>query len=318
MKKSKLPEQLQEIKTPEEIKSSPEYNTKKFISYSQFSMYNNCPHSWKLNYVDKLKPVSVSIHMTFGTAMHTTLQKYLTTLYSEGVEAADSLYLSTLLYENLSKEYKESVKQNNGIHFSTPDELEEFYNDGVDIIKFFKKERTTYFKTNGFELVGVEVPLFLPSDVNENVYIYGFIDVALYDSVNNIYKLEDIKTSTKGWSKWQKDDFGKIAQLLIYKKYFSKQYNIPIDNIDVEYFIVKRKLYENVEFQQKKIQLFSPPAGKINMNKSNNLLNGFINTAFTPEGNYDLNSHHKKTLTSHACKFCLFKGTEHCHESQHI
>lgn len=318
MKKSKLPASLLEIKTPEEIKNIPEFNSKKFISYSQFALYSNCPYSWKLSYIDKLKPASVSIHMTFGTAMHVTLQTYLTKLYSDGVTAADNLKLYTMLYDQLCSEYKKSVEQNNGLHFSNPTELDEFYNDGLDIIQFFKKERSSYFKTPGFELVGIEVPIFTPSEVNENVYIYGFIDVATFDSVNNKYKLVDIKTSTKGWSKWQKDDFKKIAQLLIYKKYFSRQYNIPIENIDVEYFIVKRKLYENVDFQQKKIQLFAPAAGKINVAKANNMLNEFISKSFTPDGEYNLNHNYQKVLTSHNCKFCVYKGTEHCPESKKL
>jgi hypothetical protein len=39
----------------------------------------------------------------------------------------------------------------------------------------------------------------------------------------------------------QKDEL-KQFQLILYKKYFAQQFNIPIDDIDIEFFIVKRKV----------------------------------------------------------------------------
>ena len=47
------------------------------ISYSQISMYNDCPLRWKLKYVDKVSISESSIHLIFGTAMHEVLQHYL-------------------------------------------------------------------------------------------------------------------------------------------------------------------------------------------------------------------------------------------------
>ena len=47
------------------------------ISYSQLSMYNDCPLRWKLNYVDKLSISESNIYLIFGTAMHEVIQTYL-------------------------------------------------------------------------------------------------------------------------------------------------------------------------------------------------------------------------------------------------
>ena len=52
------------------------------------------------------------------------------------------------------------------------------------------------------------------------------------------------------------DKKNKSNQLLLYKQFYSKQFNFPIDKIDVEFFIVKRKLYENMDFPQRRIQTF--------------------------------------------------------------
>ena len=68
------------------------------ISYSQLSMYSDCPLRWKLNYVDKLSVSESNIYLIFGTAMHTVLQKYLEIMYHDSVR--------TLIYYLLRKCYE--------------------------------------------------------------------------------------------------------------------------------------------------------------------------------------------------------------------
>ena len=63
----------------------------KKISYSQYSQWSNCPHKWKLNYIDKLSQFTDSIHTMFGTSMHEVLQTYLTVMYNDTVKMADAL-----------------------------------------------------------------------------------------------------------------------------------------------------------------------------------------------------------------------------------
>ena len=46
--------------------------------------------------------------------------------------------------------------------------------------------------------------------------------------------------------------------------------------IEVEYFITRRKVYEGGDFPQKRIQEFRPAAGKIKINKSTQLLEEFL------------------------------------------
>ena len=56
--------------TPQEIN----YASQKTISYSQFSIYNDCPRKWELLYKEGLNEYQPTIHTVFGTAMHTTIQ----------------------------------------------------------------------------------------------------------------------------------------------------------------------------------------------------------------------------------------------------
>lgn len=291
---------------------------KSMISYSQISLFNKCQHAWKLHYIDKIKIPSLSIHMIFGTAMHRVIQTYLTTLYQQSVIEADKINLPELLYKVFAEEYQAERIKNNNINFSTQDEMEEFYNDGIDIIKDFKLDRKNTFNTKSMKLIGIEMPLYIPLDCNENVYLLSYLDVVMYNEADDIIKIYDIKTSTKGWSKYQKNDVSKTNQLLIYKKYFGKLYDIPMANIDIEYYIVKRRLYENAEFEQKRIQKYSPANGSISMKKMTEYISTFVNHAFDQSGNYKLDVEYKKNLGTNNCKFCEYKGTANCPESANI
>lgn len=280
------------------------------ISYSQWSMYERCPKSYELSYVKRLAPYTDSIETCFGTAFHETLQEYLTTLYTSTVKSADALNLPELLLANMHSEYKSCIENNGGHHFSNPAELSEYHQDGVAILDWFKKRRGQYFSSKNTELIGIELQLCTPaSAVNESVYWYGFIDVVIRDTVNNIVKIIDIKTSRNGWNKYQKADKLKAAQLIAYKNYYSQQYGIPADNIEVEFFVVKRKMQEDSMFPQKRIQEIRPASGKVTRKKVQTQIDKFIQTAFAPDGSRRDDIPYMAIAGKGAkhCKWCAFK-----------
>ena len=65
-----------------------DWETQKNISYTQLSAWMECPHRWKQMYVDKIKQPP-SIYLSFGTAMHETLQEYMELMYNHNQQAAD-------------------------------------------------------------------------------------------------------------------------------------------------------------------------------------------------------------------------------------
>jgi len=277
------------------------------ISYSQISMYNDCPLRWKLKYVDKLVMFESNIHLIFGTAMHEVLQHYLDVMYTETAKKADEIDLDKMLRDNLIEQFKLAEEKDEKPP-CTKEELMEFFDDGILIIDFFKKRRGEYFSKRDWELIGCEIPIEV--DLKNNIKMVGYLDVVMRHIPTDSIKIIDIKTSTMGWNKWMKKDENKTQQLLLYKQFYSKQYNHPIDRIEVEYFIVKRKLYENLDFPQKRIQKFVPASGKPSINKVNGRLLKFVNEAFTEEGNRKDDM--KATPSKKACKWCEFKKTEHC------
>jgi hypothetical protein len=117
--------------------------------------------------------------------------------------------------------------------------MKEFFEDGLEIIKVVKKNRGGHFGKRGWYLVGCEVPIILtPLPQFNNVLYKGYLDVVLYHEPTNSFKILDIKTSTKGWSDYEKKDETKQFQLILYKHFFAKQFGVEVDKINIEFFIV--------------------------------------------------------------------------------
>ena len=278
------------------------------ISYSQLSMFSECPQRWKLNYVDDLRISESNIYLIFGTAMHEVLQTYLEIMYHDSAKNADLLDLNEMLRDRLVENFK-IAKEHDDKACCTKEDLQEFFEDGVAIIDFVKKRRNDYFGKRGFKLIGCEVPIDVK--LKKNIKMVGYLDVVILDEIHNTIKIIDIKTSTRGWNKWQKKDENKTQQLLLYKQFYAEQYNHPIDKIDIEYFIVKRKLWEEALFPQKRVQKFVPASGKPSMNKVAKRLDLFLETAFTDEGKHKTDKIFALP-SKKACRFCEFNQTEYC------
>jgi hypothetical protein len=279
------------------------------ISYSQWAMYEKCPKQWELSYIKKLAPFTNSIETTFGTAFHETMQEYITVLLTKGVKQADWINFRQSLTDRLKSEYVKSVEQN-GSHFSTPAELGEYLEDGVAILEWFQKRRREYFSTKNTELIGVEMDLCVPaSEKNPAVYWYGFIDLVILDTSTNTLYIYDIKTSRNGWNKYQKADKLKLSQLVAYKTYFAKQYGVPVDNIEVEFFIVRRKLVEESMFPQKRVQQVRPASGSVTRKQIQKKIDQFVEECFDADGNRIESKPYmaRSGKGDKNCRYCPFK-----------
>ena len=274
------------------------------ISYSQFSQWDKCPQMWKLNYVDKLGTFEGNIYTVFGTAVHETIQAYLVCYYEKTIKKADSLPLKEILLYRMEENYKKAVASSENELPITLPEMKEFYQDGLNIIGEFLKLKNKYFPKKDHELLGIELDLNF--DLPKNIKFIGYMDVVIHDKRRGRVKIIDIKTSTMGWNKWQKADKNKTNQLLLYKHFFAKQRDISVDKIDIEYLILKRKLYENLQYPQKRIQTFSLASGKPSVNKVMKRLQEFMDDCFDESGNQILKEYTKIASTKN-CKYCEFK-----------
>lgn len=281
----------------------------KGISYSEYSEWSKCQLSWKYKYVDKQRSAP-SIHMLFGTAMHECIQHFVTVYYNQTIPKALDLNLNQMLLDNMKKLYVENVEKS-GSGWTTQQEFKEVYIQGTQILDWIKKHSKTIFFKKGWELIGIEMPIFHQISPSVPMKMKGFIDLVLYDRDAGRYLIIDIKTSKQGWNKYQKSDKVKISQLVIYKEYFAKEYGVDVKSIDIQFLILKRTLWEETPYVQKHVQIFEPAHGSVTMNRVRESITKFVEEAYDAEGKPRVDIP-LQARQNGLCQFCQFNNEEQC------
>ena len=273
------------------------------ISYSSISTYNKCPKLWEMQYLRGEIPFKQNIYTCFGSAMHETVQTWLEIMYHDKVKNAKELDKHKLLYENMIKSYKQGKAQNGHEHFSTQDELTKFWIEGKHILDFLEKKRGGYFSTKNMQLAGIETLLY--QEIRPGVVFKGLVDLVFYHPNTDRWTIMDIKTSTSGWRDAQKKNPNLTAQVILYREFFSKQFGIDKDKIDVEFFILKRRVPADAEFasMQKRVQQFSPSSGPRKTKEVINSMNKMISEVLDEDGNF-IDKDYKCTNPFGKCENC--------------
>jgi len=302
MAKKKIPALVKQVKAykPPFI----DFSKQKVISHTQMTIFNGCEFRWGLTYRDGHKIPNYNINLLFGIVLHEVIQHYLTTFYEKSGAEADRIDLESLFKLKLKQEYVVQYNKNNKIHFSNPAELDEYCLDGLEIIRYFKRKRGEYFSKKGWFLLGCEIPVSY--DILPNVLYKGALDLVLYHEPTNTVEIIDLKSSTRAWYDKSKKDENKLSQLVLYKKLFSEQFNFPIDNISIKFMILKRKIKEDGDFPEKRIQEFIPASGKVKLKKAFTLLENFAHSAFDQFGKIKTDPF-KKHISPSSCQFCPYK-----------
>ena len=283
------------------IKQRPSKNL--HVSYSSISTFNKCPKLWELQYLRKQVPFTQSIYTVFGTAMHETMQEWLHVLYHEKVKTAMDLNVNDLLYANMVKAYRAARAMSDGQHFTTSDELTQFWIDGKHILEFLKKKRAGYFSTKSMQLAGIETLLY--QELRPGVMFKGLVDLVFYHPNSDRWTIMDIKTSTRGWQDKAKKNPNLTAQVILYREFFAKQFGIDKDKIDVQFFIVKRRVPKDAEFaiMQRRVQQFSPSSGPRKTKQVIDSMNNFISEVISSDGQY-MDKEYKCTNPFGKCEHC--------------
>ena len=278
------------------------------VSYSQYGMWTSCQQQFKLSYIDKLGESSANIHTIFGSAMHETIQHFLSVMYGVSKKQALLLDVEGMLKEKLVEHFTtEKAKMTEGTP-CTQIELEEFFGDGRQILHYFKTKLDKLYTKSGFELVSIELPL--NAEVRPGVNFVGFIDIVLKEVSSGKIIIIDLKTSSRGWNQYQKADKVKTSQMLLYKKFYSEKYNVPLDKIEVEYQILKRKISDTTEFTIPRISKFVPANGKPSVNAAWKGFMEFVDSVYDEVG--AVKQVDFPTNKSKACDWCEFKSRKIC------
>jgi len=279
----------------------------KRVSYSQFSTWFKCPNKYYNDYILNKRKFEDTLNLSFGTAIHETIQHYLKTLYNEGESQAASIDLNTMF----KSEFQQEIDKKKIPH--TKAELDEFVEDGRLILSEFilPENRRRYFPRDKFELLGIE------TEINEAIFnklnVTSFLDLVLKEKLSGNIRIVDFKTSGRGWTS-EKEDFTKLAQLRLYKALYSKKYNIPLSKINVEFFILKRKTYENANYPQTRLNVFVPSSHKADIDETLQEFSKFVNECFNKDGEYLTDKTYPKIpgLKKKNCKYCQYAKDGTC------
>jgi hypothetical protein len=278
----------------------------KKISYSQYSMWANCPHAWKLKYIDGHKIDDTSIATIFGTSMHEVIQDWLDTLYNKSETIAKSVYLHDTFKDKLLELFKENTgidTNGNKTFLCDKKTLMEHYEQGCKILDYVQQNYKKLFPTSNTKLFGIEYEL--NAEIKKGVNYVGYIDIVTFNEITGKYVLYDLKTSRMGWTQDQKSDPSKVGQLLLYKTFFSQQEGVDIEDISVEFVILKRVIAENSPYPIPRVSKFEPANKTPSLNKNWDRFQLFVDNAFDDEGNYI--TEQKATPSKGACRWCKFR-----------
>jgi hypothetical protein len=281
------------------------------VSFSQYSMWSGCPLQYKLSYIDGLSESTSNIHSVFGSAMHETLQEYLSRCLRISKSQADKNMDTKEFLKEKMREFFVKESNDGADPICSKEELVEFLEDGYLILDYFQKSKNfnNFFSLKDDELVAIEQPI--NTKILENVNFMGFIDFIVRSKKTGRYRITDFKTSTKGWSKYQKSDPIKNSQILLYKKFYAELIGISPDIIDVEFIILKRKVAEVEDFTIPRISRHVPASGKPSINKAWKGFSEFVESVFDSEGKYRTDVEYPKK-PSKLCPWCEFKQRGIC------
>jgi hypothetical protein len=191
--------------------------------------------------------------------------------------------------------------------------MSEFYQDGCNILNELKQDCDKYFPQT-FKHIGSEIHLISSILEGFDLNFQAFIDDTFYDTENDKIILFDYKTSTKGWSDSDKSNEYKLAQLRLYKHFISKIFDIDLQDIEIKFVILKRKIYAgSTKYPSKHITSFVPASGKKKIEESFELIRNFVELNFDKSGSYLKTVERESNPSKFTCTYCPFKTD--CSES---
>lgn len=294
---------------------------KPHISYSEFSDWYSCAFRHKLKYIDKIQLESDSVHTIYGQVIHDALEERI--LFEK--KQIEAITPSEVWSEKFKAVFEAFMKEKFAIDESLKEDkrkLEALLEEKAKVEKLGERFAPTFTdildKTmewlntefgDAWEPIEAEVEIYEPlSEQAREGFFKGFIDLVIRTPKYNrakkpipgkfVYWILDWKTTDWGWTKQNKLSFKKQAQLLSYKNYFSKIKNIPLDDIQCGWILVKRKPKKG----EMPFELVKVPSSEEKVKEAIFLMRTMINFLHLELyfKNYE------------ECLYCVYRPTGHC------
>jgi DNA helicase-2/ATP-dependent DNA helicase PcrA len=207
------------------------YELPKKFSFSQMQMYERCPLQYKFSNILKI-PTFGNAHFTFGTVIHSTLQKFLeefltpTSPQQSLFGAAEPVQKKPDL-NKLLKIYEDSWRDD---WFADAGQKKEYYEKGKKLLKVFFEEFSADMPAVKFLETGFNFPL--------GKYLFnGRID--RIDEKNELCEIIDYKTGQAKGDDLSTDD---KRQLLFYQIAAEEILKLPLEKLTYYYLESGKKV----------------------------------------------------------------------------
>ncbi len=272
-------------------------NGKPHVSYSEVSTWQACPWRHKLAYIDGLSEQDPSPYLDYGTIVHDAAEKFLNgggididtthkrikaAWKKRGFDTQEFVEAQTRRAEKQGWKYR---------HVSLDGWLASAKNSLEQLPDFLNE------KFPGWKPCAAEHKLYEPIEGSEEGLFKGFIDCVI-ELPNGKHVVIDWKTAgPRGWSRDQKRDFLKLAQIMLYKHYWMKVTGKPSNQVKACFVLLKRDSKPG-----KSVDIVEVSSGPTSMAKANKMVSGMLKgmkVGFSIKNRM-------------SCKFCEFADTQHC------
>ena len=211
----------------------------KHISYSEWKNWHICPHYHKLTYIDKVTQFEGNIFTAFGKALHTVCEYTLTS--PEKYRKAGAI--EALVKAQFLKELK-ALPEGEQQRAKRDFKLKEWLVSGLEIVPDLYRCLTEKFGKLGedWEVLKAEEQLYVPiTEFTEAEKKFkGFIDLVVYSKKDEKIHLIDWKTCSWGWKREKKSDTILAYQLVFYKHFYARKYEVDPKDVDCHFVLLKR------------------------------------------------------------------------------
>ena len=267
---------------------------KEHVSFSEIKCWKECSWRHKLVHIDKIDMSEPSPYLDFGTAVHEGCETYLKTRKTDKQKLFKDIKLA---WDKYGFEDPEWVKKQPGWYKYAPvDEWCQWASNMWDEVPKFLED--TFPEWECFEAEEMLYESVENKNLNFKGYIDGVIKVPKKNGKGHLYWIIDWKTSQAyGWRRQKKQDILMTAQLILYKSFWAKKHNIPLEDIRCGFVLLKRGGKPG-----KICELVQVSVGPKSLERGLKILNNMISSVRS--------SMFLKNRDS--CRYCQFKDTEYC------
>lgn len=276
------------VKLPLILEGKPLPTQKYHISYSELIDWFDCSFRHKLKHIDKLNLDHPTEHTEFGGTIHDAIEQYLM-----GQAPLDADVTGQKVREVLAT--IPTFKDN-------PDDWVAAVKPIFDELPGFLTDNFQNYKVNSAEFELQEI-----FEKKPNRYFKGFIDCILEcdkvdkrkkePTVEKQYWIIDWKTTSWGWTGDKKRDHMKQMQLVLYKHFWARKHNIPLEQIRCAWVLLKRTAKPGEHIELIPVSVGEKPIERA-LEMAYRMLGSVEKQIFVKNRN--------------SCKYCPYSNTEHC------